>query len=122
MLFRSLYVNPIIEGKLDENPFTSPKRDYPVDYGNTFNESYQVSIAIPAGYVVEEIPQSISLTLEDKSVRFIYQTGQLGNSVMLNYKLLVEKPMFIPSEYESLKNIYDRMILKQSEQIVFKKI
>lgn len=117
-----LYVNPIIEGKLDENPFTSPKRDYPVDYGNTFNESYQVSIAIPAGYVVEEIPQSISLTLEDKSVRFIYQTGQLGNSVMLNYKLLVEKPMFIPSEYESLKNIYDRMILKQSEQIVFKKI
>ena len=117
-----LYVNPIIEGKLDENPFTTPKRDYPVDYGNTFNEYYQISIVIPEGYVVEEIPQNISLTLEDKSVRFICQTGQIGNSVMLNYKFLVEKPLFIPSEYESLKNIYDQMILKQSEQIVFKKI
>lgn len=117
-----LYVNPIIEGKLEENPFTSPKRDYPVDYGNTFNESYQISIAIPEGYVVEEIPQNLSLTLEDKSVRFICQTGQIGNSVMLNYKFLIEKPLFIPSEYESLKNLYDRMILKQSEQIVFKKI
>lgn len=117
-----LYVNPIIEGKLDENPFTSPKRDYPVDYGNTFNESYQISITIPDGYVVEEIPQNLSLTLADKSVKFICQTGTVGNSVMLNYKFLVEKPIFIPSEYESLKNLYDRMILKQTEQIVFKKI
>ncbi len=117
-----IYVNPIIEDKLDENPFTAPKRDYPIDYGNIFNESYQISIAIPEGYMVEEIPQSLTLTLEDKSVKFICQTGQMGNSVMLNYKLSVEKPIFIPSEYESLKNLYDRMILKQSEQIVFKKI
>jgi hypothetical protein len=117
-----LYVNPIIEGKLDENPFTAPKREYPVDFGNIFNESYQISITIPEGYVVEEIPQSLTLVLDDKSIRFICQTGQVGNSVMLNYKLNVDKPVFLPSEYESLKNIYDRMILKQSEQIVFKKI
>lgn len=117
-----LYVNPIIDGKLDENPFTAPKREYPVDFGNIFNESYQISITIPEGYMVEEIPQSLSLTLDDKSVRFICQTGQVGNSVMLNYKLNVEKPIFLPAEYESLKKIYDRMILKQSEQIVFKKI
>ena len=117
-----LYVNPVLEGKIDENPFTSPKRDYPVDFGNPFYESYQVSISIPEGYEVEEIPQTISLTLEDKSVKFSFQAGQIGNSVMLNYKFFVEKPVFLPAEYESLKNIYDRMILKQSEQIVFKKI
>jgi hypothetical protein len=117
-----IYLNPIIEGKLDINPFTSPKRVYPVDFGNTFTESYQVSIAIPEGYMVEEIPQSLSLTLDDNSVKFVCQTGQMGNSVMLNYKLFVEKPIFLPSEYESLKNLYDLMILKQSEQIIFKKI
>ncbi len=117
-----LYVNPVIEGKLDENPFTAPKREYPVDFGNIFNESYQISITIPEGYMVEEIPQSLTMVLDDKSIRFICQTGQIGNSVMLNYKLNVDKPVFLPAEYESLKNIYDRMILKQSEQIVFKKI
>lgn len=45
----------------------------------------------------------------------------MGNLVNLTVALAIKKTVFVPTEYEALKNFYQMMIDKQKELIVIKK-
>jgi len=116
-----IYINPVLVGRQNNNPFTSPTRDYPVDFGAPYAEAYNLQLTIPEGYSLEELPKSKLLVLPEKGGKFQYQVTQVGNKIMLNYRLSIDKTLFIPSEYESLKEFYNLVINKQAEQIILKK-
>lgn len=117
-----IYIDPVLFGRINKNPFTSPTREYPVDYGILFTESYQLNLTIPDGYMIEELPQSKSFALEGKGGSFIYKVAQAGNIVSLSMRFNIDKTLFLPTEYKILKDFYDIVVAKQSEQIVLKKI
>ena len=117
-----IYFNPILVGRITKNPFTSPTRQYPVDYGAPFTETYQLNLAIPEGYAVEELPKSKSFGLVDKGGSFLYKAEQTGGSINLSMRFNMDKTLFLPDEYNAMKDFYDVVVAKQSEQIVFKKI
>ena len=117
-----IYIDPILIGRQKDNPFTSPMREYPVDFGELFNETYSLQLKIPEGYTVEELPKNISMAMEGKAGQFQYQITQVDNKILLNYRLSLDKVIFVPSEYQALKNFYNLVINKQAEQIILKKI
>ena len=116
-----IYIDPILIDRQKDNPFTAPTREYPVDFGAPFTESYNLQLTIPDGYKVEELPQSKTLVLEGKAGQFLYQISQVGNKIVLNLRLSINKTFFIPAEYQSLKDFYNVVINKQAEQIILKK-
>jgi len=116
-----IYVEPIITGRLKVNPFTSPERKFPVDFGVPFIKLYNFQLTIPEGYTIEELPQSKTFALPDKGGSFVYQATKLGDRISLSLRFAIDKPVFLPSEYAVLKTFYDMVINKQSEQIVLKK-
>ena len=116
-----IYIGPIMIGRQKDNPFTSPTREYPVDFGEQFNETYSLQLTIPQGYEVEDLPKNISMAMEEKAGKFQYQITQVDNKILLNYYLSIDKVIFIPSEYLALKNFFNQVINKQAEQIVLKK-
>lgn len=115
-----VYFNPIIIDRIEKNPFISPTRLYPVDFGSAFSNSIQVTIDVPDNYVIDELPESQSITTSDRSAVFYYQVTQLGNKILVTCRISVEKQIFLSSEYEELKNFYDLIVSKQSEPIVIK--
>lgn len=121
LLGNMLYINPIITGKMDKNPFTLEKRTYPVDFTSPISNLYYVTFEIPEGYVVEEKPVSLAIGLPNSAAKFIYQVTENEKNITIMSKLDLTKTLFIPDEYEYLKAFYAQMVAKQNEQIVLKK-
>ena len=116
-----IYIDPVLIVREKENPFKSPARNYPVDFGVPFVEYYNLQLIIPDGYMVEELPQNKFLTLEDKGGQFQYGVSQVGDKILVNFNFTINKPIFLPSEYLMLRSFYDLVINKEAEQIVLKK-
>jgi hypothetical protein len=81
-----------------------------------------MNFTIPEGYKVEELPKNKNIILGDKDGRFIYSIAQTDNRIVLNLRFSIDKPLFLPLEYQKLKDFFDRIIAAESEQIVLKKI
>jgi transglutaminase-like putative cysteine protease len=117
-----LYFNPLLEERIKENPFKLEDRKFPVDYGYPHEYKYTLQFIIPEGYTVDEVPESIKLTLPDKAAEFKYSAIQQDNSIQIGTELIIKKSQFVQTEYSRLKEFYDKVIAKQGEHIVLKKI
>ena len=117
-----LYIYPMATQRMTKNPFTTLTREYPVDFGVPYTESYKLNLTIPDGYQVEELPKNKSIVLDDKVGIFTYQIAQMDRRVVLNMRFSILKSLFLPSEYPNLKSFFDLIVAKEAEQIVLKKI
>jgi hypothetical protein len=117
----TIYLNPFILSKSDENPFKLEKRIYPVDFGHPFDQMYLAKITIPDGYTVDELPKSKALALPENVARYSYNVSQTGNVISITSSLTINRNQFYQTEYPNLREFYSQMIAKQAEQIVLKK-
>jgi len=116
-----IYVNPFITSKMEQNPFKSETRQYPVDFGTAVEKTYMCKIKIPAGYKVDEMPPNKLLGLPGNAGRYIYNVSQLGDIINLTSTFIVTKSLFSQEEYKALREFYSQVVAKQAEQIVVKK-
>ncbi|AFD08348.1 hypothetical protein Solca_3341 [Solitalea canadensis DSM 3403] len=116
-----IYINPILFGSFTENVFKAKDRKYPVSFPTAKEDSYMVTIDIPEGYIVDELPKSARFDLSEGGAKFSYTIGQVGTKIQVRTIVSFNKTMFLPEEYEGLKAFYAGIISKQSEQIVLKK-
>lgn len=116
-----MYVDPIIYGKVESNPFKSEKRLYPVDYGMTRDRSLTYKIKIPKGYTVDELPESVAIGLPNQGGTFIYNIRALGEYISISSRLKIDKTVFTTTEYPYLRQFYEEVAKKHAEQIVLRK-
>lgn len=117
-----LYITPLVDKLYSENPFQSETRNLPINFDYLTNYLQIVNITIPEGYVVEELPKSEKLATENNSISLTYRVGQVQDKVSLNYSFRLNKLLFLQDDYETLRNFFAKLILKNSEQIVLKKV
>lgn len=117
----TIYFNPVFFNKINENPFKSEDRKYPVDFGHSFDQMFILKLTIPEGYVVDEAPQAKILSLPGSAGRFTYSFSQMGNTISLINNFQINKSVFNQEEYASLREFYNQVVAKQAEQIVLKK-
>ena len=116
-----IYFNPMIKEGLKENYFKSVDRKYPVELPYKFDEVYSLHLEIPEGYVVDEMPKSERVHLNDTDGMFEYIISKDANTVLLRTVIKINKTIFMNDEYEDLKGFFDYIVKKHKEQIVFKK-
>ena len=117
-----LYINPLFGSGYKTNPFKSAERFYPVEMPYTKDETYIATIEVPTGYVVDELPKQIAAKLDEQgSAYFEYRISSSGNIVSMRYVLKISRTLFLPEEYENLREFFNMIVQKQNEQIVFKK-
>jgi hypothetical protein len=116
-----IYLSPVFTKVFEENPFKADERKYPVDFGYPIKETYTLTITLPEGYEVEELPKNMSFVLPDKSATFQYVVAQSGNTIQLRNAYARNKTMYLPEEYKALREFCTQIIAKQTEQIVLKK-
>ena len=76
---------------------------------------------IPDGYEVESIPLSRTMKLPDNSIVVSYNIQTDANVITIVYKRSINKNLFLPNEYLDLKEFYNQLVKKHSEQIILKK-
>jgi hypothetical protein len=116
-----LYINPFVAMQVKENPFKAETRIYPVDFGSPEEMLYMCKITIPDGYAVDELPQSKLLKLPENAAKYTYNMTQTGNTVALTSHLQINNSLFLQDDYPNLREFYNQIVAKQSEQIVLKK-
>jgi len=117
-----LYFNPVILPSLTENPFKVEKRLFPVDIPYPFNEQYILKLQLPEGYVLEEVPEPIQVSLEGAGAKFDYFVKQAGDSeLQVVSRFTLRQTHFEPEEYKGIREIFARFVEKQREQIVLRK-
>ncbi|MBO3273175.1 DUF3857 domain-containing protein [Hymenobacter defluvii] len=116
-----LYINPMRHFSDSKNPFLHEDRRFPVDFGALMDETNLVTVALPAGYAVEEMPKPLVVDLPDNGGRFIYSISPGENSLQIMTRMNLRKTVYSAEEYAALRDFYSRLLAKQAEQIVLKK-
>ncbi len=116
-----IYFNPMLTEGFKSNPFKSDDRKYPVEMPYASDETYLLTMDIPEGYVVDELPKSTKVKFNDEDGYFEYLVVKSETGIQLRSRVIFNKATFLPEEYSSLRDFFAYIVKKQSEQIVFKK-
>jgi hypothetical protein len=116
-----MYINPFVTSQIVSNPFKLENREYPVDFGSAIEEMYICKLTIPEGYTFDELPESKVFMMPGNTARYLYNVAQLGNSLTITSNLQINKNIFLQMEYPQLREFYNQVVAKQTQQIVLKK-
>ncbi len=118
-----IYIQPIVSERYKSNPFKSADRRYPVEMPYKLDENYSLSLTIPDGYAVDEIPASLKMKLNERGdASFEYVSTKVSEKeIRISCRLETKKTHFPNEEYEVLREFFNRVVAKQNEQVVLKK-
>jgi hypothetical protein len=117
----TLYLSPLSHFVDEQNPFHHGSRLFPVDFGMPQDETTTLSLTLPAGYELAEIPKTAVVDLADNGGRFLYNVTAEGSTVQITSRMNLRKPVYAADEYEHLREFYRLMLAKQTEKLVIKK-
>jgi hypothetical protein len=117
-----LYVNPLFGEGYRKNLFKAAERFYPVEMPFAMDEIFVLNMEVPEGYVLDELPkQMLAKYDEEGATMFEYRISQSNNMISFRTRIRVARTLFMPEEYQTLREFFNLVVSKQSEQIVFKK-
>lgn len=116
-----IILSPLLYDAMQKNIYTLENRQYPVIYNYPESEILIYNYTIPEGYIVESMPKSTAMKLEDGSASVAYSLQQVDNNIKISYKRTITKSLFLPEEYSNLKEFYDQIVRINSEKIILKK-
>jgi len=115
------YFNPMLAEGFRENPFKAAERAYPVEMPYAVDKTYIMSMDIPAGYVVDELPKSAKVLLNTDEGYYEYIISKDDQQIQFRSRIQLVKANYQPEDYASLRDFFAFVVKKESEQIVFKK-
>jgi len=122
ILSDKIYFNPLMLFSLSENPFKLKERNYPVDIAYPKMEMFSVNFEIPEGYKLLDSPESVVVKTPDGAASFQYVVEEKENKIHVLGKLNLKKAIYTKEEYFVLKELFDKVMEKKEEQIVFEKL
>ncbi|RME00549.1 MAG: DUF3857 domain-containing protein, partial [Bacteroidetes bacterium] len=116
-----IYLSPAMLSEFNENPFKYEERLFPVDFPYPVSEKIIANIDFPEGYQVNELPESVKMSMEGDGGSFQYRLSQRGNRLQLISEMKVKKLHFLTEKYATLRNFFNLVSEKISSQVVLSK-
>jgi transglutaminase-like putative cysteine protease len=117
-----MFFNPFFSRRYKENPFKSSSRIYPIDFVAAIDDINLITIKIPVGYKLEELPKAGVFVLPNKAGKYSYIVETENDVIKIRSQLTISKSFFEPNEYPNLRELYNLVIEKQAQQIVLRKL
>ena len=115
--------HPLLFLSMKENRFKSETRKHPIEFSYPYEQRIDISITIPEGYVVDELPTSQKIIMDEKGqVELSYVIQSEGNKIQLIYRFKLNTCIILVQEYEILRDFWAKMYNKENEMITLKKI
>lgn len=117
-----IYINPMFGEGYKANPFASAERFYPIEMPYTTDETYTFNMTVPDGYMVDELPKSLVVKLNEQGDgKFEYRIELADGIISMRSRIILKRTYYSPDEYDMLREFYSMIVKKHNEQIVLKK-
>ena len=117
-----LYLSPLREFGLTQNPFRRESRAFEIDFGMAQDEILLVSLTLPEGYELAEVPKAAIVDLPGGGGRFSCSVLAPGTGVVqLTSRLSLAKTVYPAEQYAYLRELYRHALEKQAEKLIIKK-
>lgn len=116
-----IYITPNLFTSLGKNRFLSQTRNTNIEFGYRDNLSVNGIYKLPAGYKVDALPKSVSMTMPDKSITFRRIVAQQDGQIVVRYSIDHKQSMYFKENYPDFYEFYKKMFELMNEQIVLKK-
>ena len=113
-----IFLSPLLFLRWTESPFKTEKREYPIDFSYPFGVAKMVTVQLPKGYHIAQLPEPLSIALPDDMGSFYYNIRDNGSSLSLNVKFYINQAVVPVVAYEGLKKLYDQRVAKENEKVV----
>ncbi len=117
-----IYINPFVTDRIESNPFRIEERLFPVDFVYPHKRHFEIIVEIPEGYEVEELPRGTSTNLSGRSAGFVSRYIVNENNIEITFEININKAVFLPDEYNDLRQLYSQIVEEQARQIVLKRL
>jgi len=117
-----IYMNPTLGEGIATNPFTTEIREFPVDFILPWSSKIINTITIPDGYTIAEMPKNAVISLPDQLGNYRYTIGATGNQIQLMCVVNIRASQIISANYPDIREFYSRIVAKNAEMVVLKKI
>jgi hypothetical protein len=117
-----MYLNPLLFYNSTINPFIQEKRLMPIYFGYPIQEKYNINIEIPQGYIVEYLPKPIKIATVNQIASFSINIQSVGNKIQIAITKEINSAMVPADYYDALKDFFQKVIDKQNEKIVLRKV
>jgi hypothetical protein len=110
-------INPFATIASQKNIFNGEGRISPVELELLENYTKKIEIILPAGFEVKELPENLSLSLDNLvSIKVYY--GKSDGKVQVMSKVKFKTLYFKAEEYEALKVMFNKLISKEKEMLL----
>lgn len=116
-----ILLNPYLSVLSEVDPFKSPERKFPIDFGCPLTDEFSLKLMLPENYSVVDKPENISFAEGKDNFGFDFKCTVNGRELVINSVFKINKILFAASEYSEIRSFYSRMLKKQAELIVIKK-
>ena len=116
-----IYISPSLFLQIDENPFVSEERNFPIFYNTPWATVNTINMSIPESYSVESIPENAEYLLPNDIGLFQSMIVQKGQVLKITTSFVINEPVIDSANYQDLKEFYNLVIKKQAEKIVLVK-
>ncbi len=100
---------------LADNPFKSIKRSFPVDFNFPFTYHNVVKVTSARKIANSALPANVTLTIG--GVTFERKSVMQEGTAVIDTKLSISQPVFMPSEYAGLREIFEKIGQAQAEEL-----
>ena len=93
------------------------ERKYPIEFFSPYETIKKVTITIPEGYKIENLPKSKKIKTEDDGINYSYTIFTEGNKIIVETSVKIDSTDFPKEYYTAFKQIFD-VITQYEGQLV----
>jgi hypothetical protein len=116
-----IYIQPLLMDRMPSNPFRLEERQFPVDFTYAKKRSFHITIEIPQGYKVEEMPRNARLALSRRGGSYSSSYRVNDGNIEVKIEMELSKPIYFAEEYTDLRNFFTRIVEEEARTIVLKR-
>lgn len=117
-----MYFNLLMGLGFSESMFREHKRTQPVEMTYPLIDDYTFKIKIPEGYKAEELPNDLDISLPNNAAKYTFTIKEENGYLLYNAHLELIKVYYDVIDFKELKDFMDKVVEKQTSQVVLKKV
>jgi hypothetical protein len=115
-------LQPLMLNEIAMNTTTRHQRVFPFDFGYNNLIKRVIKVTIPDGYALSDYPKDANLTMPGNGLSYQLKSSIADNNLIIETSFAINQTYFEPQFAPEISLFFERMMKKNLEAVVFKKL